>query len=103
VLNDIRALAGPSMQTLTRVEGRLESQRALLKAITAPVDLQAAHASLVSAWQMAEAAVQQRKRAINQNNMSLAWNASAAASGALMLLDHARDELTRLMKAPEIK
>jgi hypothetical protein len=100
VLNDIRALAGPSMQTLTRVEGRLESQRAALKAVAAPGDLQGPHASLVSAWQMAEAAVQQRKRAIASNNMSLAWNASAAASGALMLFDHARAELTRLMTPP---
>jgi hypothetical protein len=101
VLNDIRALAGPSMSTLSRVEGRLASQRAALTAVAAPSDLQGAHASIVSAWQMAEAAVHQRKRAITQNNMSLAWNASAAASGALMLFDHARAELTRLMRAPE--
>ena len=102
VLNDIRALAGPSMSTLTRVEGRLESQAPALKAIAVPGDLQPAHASLLSAWQMAAAAVQQRKRAISLNNMPLAWNASAAASGALMLLDHARAELTRLMKAPDL-
>ena len=101
VLNDIRALAGPSMRALTRLEGRLTSQRGALKAIPAPGDLQAAHTSLISAWQMAEAAVQQRKRAIVENDLKLAWNASAAASGAMMLLDHARDELARLLKAPE--
>jgi hypothetical protein len=101
VLSDIRALAGPSMRALTRLEGRLASQRGALKAIPAPGDLQAAHTSLISAWQMAEAAVQQRKRAIVDNDVKLAWNASAAASGAMMLLDHARDELARLLKAPE--
>lgn len=100
MLNDIRALAGPSMRALTRFESTLASQRAALKAIAASGDLQDAHTSLVSAWQMAEAAVQQRKQAIANNNMSLAWNASAAASGALMLLDHARAELARLLKAP---
>jgi hypothetical protein len=101
LLNDIRALAGPSMRTLTRFEERLASQRSALKAIPAPIDLQAAQTSLISAWQMAEAAVQQRKRAIVDNDMKLAWNASAAASGAMMLLDHAREELARLLKAPD--
>jgi hypothetical protein len=101
MLNDIRALAGPSMRALTRVETRLESQAAALKVIAAPGNLQAAHTSLISAWQMAHAAVQQRKRAVAENNMALAWNASAAASGALMLLDQARAELARLLKAPE--
>jgi hypothetical protein len=101
VLNDIRALAGPSMRVLTRLEGRLASQRGALKGIPAPGDLQTAHTSLISAWQMAEAAVQQRKRAIVDNDVKVAWNASAAASGAMMLLDHARDELLRLLKAPE--
>jgi hypothetical protein len=101
VLNDIRALAGPSMRVLTRFEGRLASQRGAIRLIPAPGDLQAVHTSLISAWQMAEAAVQQRKRAIVDNDLKLAWNASAAASGAMMLLDHAREELARLMKAPE--
>ncbi len=101
ILNDIRALAGPSLSTLTRFESRLEAQGSMLKAIAPPGDLRAAHASLVSAWQMAEAAVQQRKRAIADNNISTAWNASAAASGALMLLDHARAELAHNLKAPE--
>ena len=100
MLNDIRALAGPSMRALTRAEQRLSSQRDALKAIPAPGDLQAAHTSLISAWQMAEAAVQQRKRAIMENDIKLAWNASAAASGAMMLLDHAREELARQLKAP---
>jgi hypothetical protein len=101
MLNDIRALAGPSMRALTRVEARLQTQAAALKGIAAPGELQAAHTSLISAWQMAHAAIQQRKRAVTENNMALAWNASAAASGALMLLDQARAELARLLKAPE--
>jgi len=101
MLNDIRALAGPSMRTLTRAEGRLASQGGALKGIAAPGELQTVHSSLISAWQMAAAAVQQRKRAIDENNMGLAWNASAAASGAMMLFDHARAELARLLKAPE--
>jgi hypothetical protein len=101
LLNDIRGLSGPSMDKLTRFQSRLDTQRSTLKAIAAPGDLQAVHASLISAWQMADAAVQQRKRAITENNIALAWNASAAASGALMLLDHARAEMTRLLKVPE--
>jgi hypothetical protein len=101
VLHDIRALAGPSMRALTRLESRLAAQRGALKAIPAPGDLQAAHSSLISAWQMAETAVQLRKRAIAENDLKLAWNASAAASGAMMLLDTARDGLAQLLKGPE--
>ena len=100
LLNDIRALAGPSMRALTRFEARLTEQQSALKAIPAPGELQAVHASLISAWQMANAAVQQRKKAIVENNMPLAWNASAAASGALMLLDHARTCLLYTSPSP---
>jgi len=40
LLNDIRALAGPSMDALTRFQTRLETQRSVLKTIAAPGDLQ---------------------------------------------------------------
>jgi len=102
LLNDIRALAGPSLDTLTRFETRLDSARPALRSVEVPADLRDAHASLVSAWQMTEAAIRQRKRAIVENKIAVAWDASAAAAGALMLFDHARTELARMMKAPEI-
>ncbi len=100
LLNDIRALAGPSLQTLTKFDARLASVRPALQVIDVPPDLRDAHASLMSAWQMTQAAIHQRERAITDNKIAVAWDASAAAAGALMLFDHARTELARLMKAP---
>jgi hypothetical protein len=41
-----------------------------------------------------------RTRAITADDMTLAWQASSAAAGALLLVDRARDELDRLTSPP---
>jgi hypothetical protein len=38
--------------------------------------------------------------AISTNDMSLAWQASSAAAGALLMLDRAREEIQRLTSPP---
>ena len=99
-LEQIRQLAGPSSRTLRQLQknaGVASREFALIK--PAP-EVDAVHGLLASAFQMAVRAVDTRMSAVNANDMSLAWQASSAAAGALMLLDRARDELQRLRIPP---
>jgi hypothetical protein len=102
-LGDIRSLAGPPAAELVKFTRRLSSLAPALRRLTPPAELRAAHASLLSAWGLAEAAAAQRARAIAGNDMKLAWDASAAAAGALMLFDRARTDLAQAVKAPELQ
>lgn len=102
LLGDIRALAGPTSSDLARFDQRLAAIAPALRRVTPPEELRPAHTSLVSAWQMAEAAVRQRTRAIAGNDMKMAWDASAAAAGALMLFERAQADLTQATRAPEL-
>ena len=99
-LEQIRQLAGPSSRTLRQLQktaGVASREFALIK--PAP-EVDAVHGLLSSAFQMAVRAVDTRMSAVNANDMSLAWQASSAAAGALLLLDRARDELQRLKIPP---
>jgi hypothetical protein len=102
LLTDIRSLAGPPAAELAKFTQRLSALAPALRYATAPPELQAVHASFLSAWRLAEAAAAQRARAIAGNDMKLAWDASAAAAGALMLFERARTDLAQAIKAPEL-
>ena len=67
---------------------------------TPPVELQPAHELLAAAFQMARRAATGRRNAVSSGNMTLAWEASSAAAGALMLLERAAQELDRLTTPP---
>jgi len=58
------------------------------------------HSLLRSACEMGRSAVGMRLDAIATGNMRTAWDASAAAAGALLLLGQARDELGRFLVPP---
>ena len=62
--------------------------------------MDAVHGLLVNAFQMAIRAADTRLSAVTANDMALAWQASSAAAGALLLFDRARDELQRLTTPP---
>jgi hypothetical protein len=49
---------------------------------------------------MAVRAAEARASAVAANDMALAWQASSASAGALLLLDRAREELQRLSINP---
>jgi hypothetical protein len=102
-LESIRQLAGPAPGLLPRLEERLGLLRKQLAAITPPVELQAAHELFAAAFQMARRAASGRRNAILSGDMKLAWDASSAAAGALMLLDRARTELDRLTAPPSTR
>jgi hypothetical protein len=101
-LSDIRALAGPSADVLVELGRHLDRLQPGLRTIFVPTELRSAHASLVSAWQMTDAAVRQRQRAVADNDMTLARNASAAAAGALMLFEHVQAEIARVIEMPSL-
>jgi hypothetical protein len=62
--------------------------------------LQAAHELFATAWQMARRAASGRRNAVSSGDMKLAWEASSAAAGALMLFERAGQELDRLTASP---
>jgi hypothetical protein len=99
-LEDIKLLAGPAPQRLRPLARDLERQRRLLALLDPPPALAAVHAALRSAYTLAENAVQLRRSAIEIADVDLARQASAAASGALMLLDRARADLHAALQPP---
>lgn len=101
-LDDIRALAGPATSTLTTLDGRLSRTSLQLAAVTVPQDAKAVHALVTSAMQMANSAVQLRRTAVASGDIQQARDASAAAAGALMLLERARQDVARLAEPPQI-
>jgi hypothetical protein len=67
--------------------------------IEAPAEGATVHGLLRTAAQFAERAAETRQRAVMTGKMETAWEASSAASGALMFLDRAMEEL-KLLSAP---
>jgi hypothetical protein len=99
-LEQIRQLAGPSPKFLPQLHKRIATALRELALVKAPPHLDSVHTLLTSACQMAVRATETRGRAINANDMKLAWEASSAAAGALLLFDRAREELQRLVAPP---
>lgn len=100
VLEKIRELAGPEPRLLPHLEQRLVMARQQLATIPPPAELEPAHGMYMAAFQMARRATSSRRTAISSRNMTLAWEASSAAAGALMLLQRAGEELDRLTSPP---
>ena len=99
-LEQIRQLAGPSSGTLRQLQksaGIASREFALIK--PAP-EMDAVHGLLMNSFQMAIRAADTRLSAVTTNDMALAWQASSAAAGALLLFDRARAELQRLTTPP---
>ncbi len=102
-LEDIRQLAGPNARALDELQRRAGGSAREIDTIAAPPELDAAHRLVVSALQMAIRAAATRRAAVGETSMKTAWDASAAAAGALMMLDRALDELDRLTAPPQLK
>jgi len=101
-LEDIRAEAGPSPAVLKRVMARFYKARPAVAATNPPAPLASAHALLTSAWQMADSALALRMRAVESGDAARASEASAAAAGALMLAERAREDIAQAVKAPAL-
>jgi hypothetical protein len=102
-LESIRQLAGPRPGLLPRLEQRFAMMKQQWAAINPPAELQAPHELFASAVQMGRRAASSRQSAVLSGNMKLAWEASSAAAGALMLFERAGQELERLSVLPSIR
>ncbi len=99
-LERIQQLSGPSPRALSQLRKKaLVASRELALIKPAP-EVDAVHGLLASALEMAVRAANDRTAAIRGNDMTVAWRASSAAAGALLLFDRARDELRKLMVPP---
>jgi hypothetical protein len=99
-LEDIRALAGPAPASLTFLMRRMTSALRALAKPSPPSELAAARELLVATAKIAIRAAQARRNAVESNDMAIAWEASSAAAGALMMLDRALDDINRLTSPP---
>lgn len=101
-VDDIRELAGPPRAVLLRAQIDVAEAALAFSRVTPPDDLLPVHGLFVSAVQLAASACKQRLAAISTGSEQDAWSASSAAAGALMLLDRARQDLTRWLKPPSL-
>jgi hypothetical protein len=99
-LEEIRALAGPSLRTLEGLSERSSKGLQQLRQVRPSGELQTVHGMLTSAFQMAGQAIAARQTAIRTANMDTAWRASSAAAGALLMFERANEELQRLSAPP---
>jgi hypothetical protein len=99
-LDEIRRLAGPTPARLTQTAFRASGAAKLLALVDAPAEASTAFGLLKSAAQFAERAADTRGRAVMSGKMDVAWEAASAASGALMFLDRAVEELGKLAVPP---
>ena len=103
LLESIKELSGSSPAALTRLDTTTARLSELVNEIAPPDELIAAHALLASAVQMAANAAATRRRAVLTNSMDLAWNASSAAAGALMLGARARTDILTQLDPPQLR
>ena len=102
-LEDIKRLAGPDAPRLSSI-GELASRASrMLHGVIPPAELASVHSLLQSACDMGGNAARTRMEAVRSGAMTTAWNASAAASGALMMLSQAHDELTEFLAPPKLR
>ena len=102
-LDDIKRLAGSDAAVLVGLAGRLATHSKALNVVTVPDELKPAHALLLSAVNLAETAVKTRRQATVSGELQLAWDASSAAAGSMMLLRRAQEDMEAAVRLPEIR
>jgi hypothetical protein len=101
-LKDIKELAGSSQAALSLVRRQVKATVLLIATIVPPDECRSTHALIASAAQLADTAAQIRREATLSGDVSRAWDASAAAAGALMLVSRANAEVQALLRPPQL-
>jgi hypothetical protein len=101
-LDSIRELAGPDPKFLRPLADRARLGHLELMAVKPPAEAQEVHGLVAAALHMTRQAAELRRNAISSNDIKTAWDASAAAAGALSLAERAASELQRLI-SPEAR
>jgi hypothetical protein len=102
-LDDIKRLAGSEATSLVGLAERFGTNAKTLSVLPVPDPLKPAHALLMSAVSLAETAVKTRRQAAISGELQLAWDASSAAAGAMMLLTRAQEEMEAAVRFPQIR
>ena len=102
-LDAIRRLAGPSPTTLVTLRGRLSGGADRLQRLKVPDELRATHDLLVSAWRFAESAVDIRYSAVSSGDVSIAWQASSSAAGAMLMVTRVQHDIRVLLEPPRLQ
>jgi hypothetical protein len=102
-LDDIKTLAGSDAQVLVKLAAQLAGHVKSLNSLIVPDELKPSHALLATALNLAETAVKMRRQAVITGELQLAWDASSAASGSLLLLKRAKEDMEAAVRLPEIR
>lgn len=102
-LDAIRRLNGPTATTLVSLRSRLDGGADRLQRMTVPDYLRATHELLVSAWRFAESAVDIRYDAVSSGNVTIAWQASSSAAGALLMVERVQHEIRAFLEPPRLE
>jgi hypothetical protein len=102
-LEDIRSLAGPGVADLPSLASRFERVYRQIAVVRPPPEMAAAHATLLSAADLGVQAVRARSKAALNGDVGAAWDASAAASGSVMMLAQALQRIEVLSRPPELR
>jgi hypothetical protein len=102
-LDDIKRLAGSDASMLLNLADRLASHAQTLNIVAVPDELKPAHALLMSAITLADTAVKTRRQAAVTGELQLAWDASSAAAGSMMLFAKAQEDMEVAVRLPEIR
>jgi hypothetical protein len=102
-LEDVRALAGPPVGALPEMIQRFERAYRQLRMVHPPDEMASAHATLISAAELGQQAARTRERATMTGDVRLAWDASAAASGSIMMLAQGRQQVEIVSRPPELR
>jgi hypothetical protein len=101
-LEEVKALSGPAPALLSQAEGQLASARAGNARVPVPDEARTVQQLWGSAQQLAARALQARRAAVRSGNLQQAWEASAAAAGALMLIQQLRVDVATLLQGPAL-
>jgi hypothetical protein len=102
-LESIKKLDGPAPDRLDTLNRVLSGGATRLDRLLVPEYLRSTHELVIGAWRFAEAAAAARLRAVTSGEISVAWEASSAAAGALMMLSRAQKELRTLIEPPKLQ
>lgn len=102
-LDDIKRLAGSEAVVLLGLADQLAAHEKTLSVIAVPDELKPAHALLASAVNLAAMAVKTRRQAAISGDLQLAWDASSAAAGSMMLLSKAEEDMEAAVRLPELR
>ena len=99
----IREVRYTAYERLERANARMKTALASFSRLAPPPDLVDVHATLQSAFRLAEYACARRRLAAATVNESIAKEASAAVAGAMLLFEQAHTQLVARLYPPKIQ